>query len=47
MRQFGRKFISLDKIQPIFALVRLKLVAEIKLRAFDRFQTNFGHFGGK
>jgi hypothetical protein len=38
--QFGKN-------RPILTVVRMKSVAEIELRAYDRFQLNFSHFGGK
>jgi hypothetical protein len=47
VRRFGRNSTNLKNNQPILALVWLKSMADIKLRAFDRFQMNFGHFGGK
>jgi hypothetical protein len=47
MRRFGLNSASLEKFRPILALVPPKLVAEIQLRAFDRFKMNFGHFGEK
>jgi hypothetical protein len=45
---FGQISSTLAEIQPIAGfLVRPKSVAKIKLRTINRFQTNFGHFGGK
>jgi hypothetical protein len=37
LRRFGLNSASLEKIRPILALVPPKSVAEIQLRAFDRF----------
>jgi hypothetical protein len=47
MRRFGLNSASLEKFRPILALVPPKSVAEILLRAFNRFYTNFDHFGRK
>jgi hypothetical protein len=47
LRRFGLNSASLEKFRPTLALVPPKSVVEIKLHAFDRFKTNFGHFGRK
>jgi hypothetical protein len=47
VRRFGLNSASLEKFQPILTLVPPKSVAEFQLCAFDRFQTNFDHFGRK